>query len=72
MDPHLEKLLRLQEVSLVIENLNRQLSSFPSRLQDLEQSLARRRADLAKSGDELASQHKERRKLEGDLQSIEA
>ena len=72
MDPHLEKLLRLQEVSLVIEDLNRQLSSFPSRLQDLEQSLARRRADLAKSGDELASQHKERRKLEGDLQSIEA
>jgi predicted nucleic acid-binding Zn-ribbon protein len=72
LESHLEKLLRLQEVALAIEDLNRRLSSIPVKIQDLDQALARRRADVAKSGDELAGLQKERRKLEGDLQSIEA
>jgi predicted nucleic acid-binding Zn-ribbon protein len=72
LESHLEKLLRLQEVALAIEDLNRRLSSIPVKIQDLDQALARRRVDVAKSGDELAGLQKERRKLEGDLQSIEA
>ena len=72
MEPHLEKLLRLQEVVLTIENLNRKLAAVPSLLQDLDQSLARHRADLAKARDDLGTRQKDRRKLEGDLQSIEA
>src|SRR5262249_40648990 len=41
-------------------------------IQDLEQSLARHRADVAKSKDDLAGHQKDRRKLEGDVQAIEA
>jgi len=72
LEPHLEKLLRLQEVVLAIEDLNRKLAAVPTRIQDLDQSLARHQADLAKAKDDLATHHKDRRKLEGDLQSIEA
>lgn len=72
MEPHLEKLLQLQEVTLAIDDLTRKLSSMPGRIQDLDQSLARHRADVAKSRDDLAGQQKERRKLEGELQTIEA
>ncbi len=72
MEPHLEKLLRLQEVALAIEKLNRELASIPVRIQDLDQSLARHRAEAAKAKDDLAGHQKERRKLEGDLQTVEA
>ena len=72
MEPHLEKLLQLQEVTLTIDDLTRRLAAMPGRIQDLEQSLARHRADVAKSKDDLANHQKERRKLEGDLQGIEA
>jgi len=72
LEPHLERLLHLQELVSEIEDLNRKLSTIPSRSQDLEQSLARHRADVAKAKDELANQQKERRNREGDLQSIEA
>ena len=72
MEPHLEKLLRLQEVALAIEKLNRELTSIPVRIQDLDQSLARHRAEAAKAKDDLAGHQKERRKLEGDLQTVEA
>jgi hypothetical protein len=72
LEPHLEKLLRLQEVALAIDKLNRELTSIPARIQDLDQSLARHRAEAAKAKDDLAGHQKERRKLEGDLQAVEA
>ena len=72
MEPHLEKLLRLQEVALAIDKLNRELTSIPNRIQDLDQSLARHRAEVAKAKDDLAGHQKDRRKLEGDVQSVEA
>jgi predicted nucleic acid-binding Zn-ribbon protein len=72
LEPHLEKLLQLQEVTLAVDVLTRKLAAMPGKIQDLEQSLARHRADVAKSKDDLANHQKERRKLEGDLQSIEA
>ena len=72
MEPHLEKLLQLQEVTLTIDDLTRRLAAMPGKIQDLEQTLARHRADVAKSKDDLAGHQKDRRKLEGDLQSIEA
>jgi predicted nucleic acid-binding Zn-ribbon protein len=72
LEPHLVNLLRLQEVVLAIDDLNRKLASVPQRMQDLEQSLARHRAEVAKAKDDLAGHQKERRKLEGDLQTIEA
>jgi uncharacterized protein len=72
LEPHLEKLLRLQEVALAIEKLNRELTAIPVRIQDLDQSLARHRAEVAKAKDDLATHQKDRRKLEGDLQAVEA
>ena len=71
MDPNLERLIRLQELSLAIEKLARRLAVMPGRIQDLEQTLARHRADVAKTRDELAGIQKERRMLEGDLGVIE-
>jgi len=72
LQPHLEKLIRLQEVSQVIEKLTRELAAVPLRIQDLDQSLARHRVEVAKSKDDLATHQKDRRKLEGDLQTVEA
>jgi predicted nucleic acid-binding Zn-ribbon protein len=72
LEPNLERLIRLQELCLAIEEQVKKLSSIPGRIQDLEQSLARHRADLAKTRDELAELQKNRRKLEGDLQAVEA
>ena len=72
MEPNLERLMRLQDLCLAIEEQARKLSALPGRTQDLEQSLARHRADVAKTRDELADSQKERRKLEGDLQAVEA
>ncbi len=71
MEPNLERLIRLQEYSLAIEEQARKLSGMPARMQDLEQSLARHRADVVKTRDELAESQKQRRKLEGDLQAVE-
>ena len=71
MEPNLERLIRLQEYCLAIEEQAKKLSAMPARIQDLEQSLARHRADVAKTRDELAESQKLRRKLEGDLQAIE-
>ena len=72
MDPNLERLIRLQDLCLAIEEQAKILSAVPGRMQDLEQSLARHRADVAKSRDQLAELQKQRRKLEGDLQAVEA
>jgi uncharacterized protein len=72
LEPHIEKLIRLQEVALAIDDLTRKLASMPARIQDLDQTLARHRANAAKAKDELAGHQKERRKLEGDLQAVEA
>jgi predicted nucleic acid-binding Zn-ribbon protein len=72
LEPHLEKLIRLQEVSQAIEKLNRELAAVPLRIQDLDQSLARHRVEVAKAKDDLATHQKDRRKLEGDLQTVEA
>ena len=63
--------MRLQDLCLAIEEQARRLSAMPGRTQDLEQSLARRRADVAKTRDELADSQKQRRKLEGELQTVE-
>ena len=71
MEPNLERLIRLQELCLAIEEQARKLSAMPGRMQDLEQSLARHRADVAKTRDELAELQKQRRKMEGDLQAVE-
>ena len=72
MEPNLERLMRLQDLCLAIEEQARRLAAMPGRTQDLEQSLARHRADVAKTRDELAELQKQRRKLEGDLQAVEA
>ncbi|HEU5179555.1 MAG TPA: hypothetical protein VFW45_02085 [Candidatus Polarisedimenticolia bacterium] len=72
MEPHLEQLLQLQEVTLSIDDLNRRLAAMPAKIQDLDQKLARHRAEVAKAKDDLAGHQKDRRKLEGDLQAIEA
>ncbi len=72
MEPHLEQLLQLQEVTLSIEDVNRRLAAMPAKIQDLEQTLARHRAEVAKAKDDLAGHQKDRRKLEGDVQTIEA
>jgi uncharacterized protein len=71
LEPNLERLMRLQEVCLAIEEQAKKLAAMPGRTQDLEQSLARHRADVAKTRDELAESQKQRRKLEGDLQAVE-
>jgi predicted nucleic acid-binding Zn-ribbon protein len=72
LEPNLERLIRLQEICLAVEEQAKKLSALPGRTQDLEQSLARHRADLAKTRDELAELQKHRRKLEGDLQAVES
>ena len=72
MEPNLERLIRLQEICQAIDGLSRQLSAMPSRMQDLDQALARHRADVARTKDDLAGLQKDRRKLEGDLQAAEA
>ncbi len=71
MEPNLERLIRLQELSLAIEELRKKLVAIPGRSQEMEQSLAHHRADVAKGRDELAGVQKERRKLEGDLAAVE-
>jgi predicted nucleic acid-binding Zn-ribbon protein len=71
LEPNLERLMRLQDLCLAIEEQARRLSAMPGRQQDLEQSLARHRADVAKARDELADSQKQRRKLEGELQTVE-
>jgi len=71
LEPNLERLMRLQDLCLAIEEQARRLSAMPGRIQDLEQSLARHRADVAKTRDELAELQKQRRKMEGDLQTVE-
>jgi len=65
-------LIRLQEVTLSIAKDSRNLATMPARRQDLEQTLARHRAEVAKAKDELATIQKDRRKLEGDLAAVEA
>jgi len=72
LEPNLERLMRLQDLCLAIEEQARILSGVPGRIQDLEQSLARHRADVAKTRDALAELQKQRRKQEGDLQAVEA
>ena len=71
MEPNLERLIRLQELSLAIEEVGKNLGTIPLRIQDLEQSVAHHRADVAKAKDELAGLLKDRRKLEGDLAMVE-
>jgi uncharacterized protein len=72
LEPNLERLMRLQDLCLAIEEQAKILAAMPGRRQDLEQSLARHRADEAKTRDELAELQKHRRKLEGDLQAVES
>jgi uncharacterized protein len=72
LEPNLERLIRLQELSLAIEEVGRNLGAMPQRSQDLEQAVARHRADVAKAKDELAGLLKDRRKLEGDLAMVES
>jgi uncharacterized protein len=72
LEPNLERLIRLQELCLAIEEQAKTLSAVPLRMQELEQTLARQRADVAKARDELAELQKDRRKLEGDLQALES
>ncbi len=72
MEPNLERLIRLQELSLAMEEVGKNLGTIPLRIQDLEQSVARHRADVAKAKDELAGLHKDRRTLEGDLAMVES
>jgi len=72
LEPNLERLMRLQDLCLAIEEQAKRLSAMPGRVQDLEQSLARHRADVAKTRDELAELQKQRRKMEGDLQAVES
>jgi len=71
LEPNLERLIRLQELSLAIEEVGKNLGTIPLRIQDLEQSVAHHRADVAKAKDELAGLLKDRRKLEGDLAMVE-
>ncbi len=71
MEPNLERLMRLQDLCLAIEEQARRLSGIPVRIQDLEQSLARHRAAVAKTKDELAELQRQRRKEEGELQAVE-
>ena len=71
MEPNLERLMRLQELYLAIDEVAKKLTAMPERMQELEQALARHRADVAKAKDELAGLQKDRRKLEGDLGAVE-
>jgi hypothetical protein len=71
LDPNLERLIRLQETTLAIDAASKRLAAMPGRRQALDQSLARARADVAKTKDELANLQKDRRKLEGELAAVE-
>jgi len=71
LEPNLERLMRLQELYLAIDEVAKKLTAMPERMQELEQALARHRADVAKAKDELAGLQKDRRKLEGDLGAVE-
>ncbi|MBI4484130.1 MAG: hypothetical protein HY652_14740 [Acidobacteria bacterium] len=66
MNPHLEALIRLQEIDLRILELNRQASEFPQKIVALQQELGHRQVDALALKEQLESSQKERRKLEGE------
>ncbi|HET7747122.1 MAG TPA: C4-type zinc ribbon domain-containing protein [Vicinamibacteria bacterium] len=72
MNPDLEKLIRLQGLDNEIRRVEAELAEAPRRKNDLEARLAaeRQRLDAARSG--LEQCQRNRRRLEGELNDLEA
>jgi predicted nucleic acid-binding Zn-ribbon protein len=72
MQQDLRRLVRLQELMLRIEAIKEKTSAVPGEIALLEKALLAAQAEIEKEKAALLELQKERRRLEGELQGIEA
>ncbi|HET9481536.1 MAG TPA: C4-type zinc ribbon domain-containing protein [Candidatus Polarisedimenticolia bacterium] len=72
MDPVLLSLIRYQELSLELSRLDSRLQQFPERIAAIDAGLKASAGSLDSARAAIADHQKERRKLEGELQDLEA
>ena len=72
MNPDLAGLIRLQRADSELRRVEAELAQIPRRRSDIQASLAAERARLDGARSSLDASQKARRKLEGELQDLEA
>lgn len=72
MDPVLQHLIRYQELSLEAARIKARLEEFPRQLDAIDAALQSATGSLATAKTAVADRAKEKRKLEADLQDLEA
>ncbi len=72
VDPVLQSLVRYQELSLELTRLNARLEQFPLRIAEIDQELEKAAGSVQAARDAVADHQKDRRKLESELQDLEA
>jgi len=72
VDPVLQSLIRYQELSLELSRLNARLAEFPVKIKAIDAEVETAASALAAGRAAVSDHQKERRKLEGELQDLEA
>ena len=72
MDPVLGTLIRYQELSLELSRLKGLLDQYPSRLKEIDDEVEKASAALAASRSAVTDHQKDRRRLDAELQDLEA
>jgi predicted nucleic acid-binding Zn-ribbon protein len=71
MTPDVELVLKLQSIDNQIAELEREISSLPAHIAEIEKALVVHQRKLEADKAALAANQKERRKLEGEVQGVE-
>jgi len=72
VDPVLQSLIRYQELSLELAGLNARLEQFPLQIAAIDADLEKAAGGIQAARDAVSDHQKERRKLEAELQDLEA
>lgn len=71
MAPGIELVIRLQGLDNRVADLEREIASLPRQIAEIEQALVAHQRKLEMDRAALAANQKERRKLEGEIQTLE-